>query len=163
MYVRVKPEDTSMFDHGTFAEMKLDDPQIYNWARLAFGIEEGEEIEVEQLKGTVGFQSMKLFGKRSNRLSGAALLFLKDNPKDNKVLQMNGMLQLRSNNRDKYITFMEIYQDSSQDSIVSLVLFAKSNGKDSMIGGYQMSLNELRQNVTAIREKYADKVAGRLW
>ena len=45
MYVRVKPEDTSMFDHGTFAEMKFDNPQLYNWARLAFGIEEGEEIE----------------------------------------------------------------------------------------------------------------------
>ena len=45
MYVRVKPDDTSMFDHGTFAEMKFDDPMLYNLMRLAFNIGDGEDIE----------------------------------------------------------------------------------------------------------------------
>ena len=45
MRVRVKPEDVSMFKHQTYAELRLDDPQIHNWARLAFGIEDGERIE----------------------------------------------------------------------------------------------------------------------
>jgi hypothetical protein len=45
MHIRVKPIDVSMFEHGTFSEIMLDDPQIYNWARLAFGIEDGVDIE----------------------------------------------------------------------------------------------------------------------
>jgi len=45
MYIRVKPDDTSMFDHETFSEIMLDDPQLYNFARLAFGIEDGVDIE----------------------------------------------------------------------------------------------------------------------
>ena len=45
MTVRVKPEDVSMFDHRTYSEIMLDDPQIYNLARVAFGIDDGIDIE----------------------------------------------------------------------------------------------------------------------
>ena len=42
MKIKVQPEEQR---DGTFGEFMLDDPQFYNLMRLAFGIEEGEDID----------------------------------------------------------------------------------------------------------------------
>ncbi|OGJ87277.1 MAG: hypothetical protein A2268_07745 [Candidatus Raymondbacteria bacterium RifOxyA12_full_50_37] len=115
------------------------------------GETQGDDIMVKFFEGAMGQQCLTLLKQSRGNLGSEAFLFLNRDPACDSCYEIMGMYQNRST-----VSFKRMQERGS--AVIdgkAVAFFARMNGNDMVVTGYNIGFDELKRVVSGIRAKFA--------